>query len=293
MAWFRSEIQEGRKGESDRIPQSLLVTYITHIKPATCHRPCLPQHLFQLTFLCRRHSRCLCSRGSSAASLVPLLKMGPALCLPAPGAAAGDRDRRVKEPAAPTVPGEPSAPGHQASPCRVWLPLSPPPQQEQYQGVGLAFTGVSRPTPAGCLAAAPLGPQQALTTGPGFGPVAEESPRVWFFESGELLQGWSQDQGRDPRVKRGLKAKRVPSFLRSVRGTGVVPPSAAESPQPSQQPAGVGKPMEQPTLSSLTLATAPYSQVILVDQPFGEEFLHALIHAALSPFPSCGRAGST
>lgn len=24
--------------------------------------------------------------------------------------------------------------------------------------------------------------------------MAEASPRVWFFEHGELLQGWSQDQ---------------------------------------------------------------------------------------------------
>ena len=42
--------------------------------------------------------------------------------------------------------------------------------------------------------------------------------------------------------------------------------------------------MEQPTLSP-TLATAPYSQAILVDQPFGEEFLHALIHAGTEPIP--------
>ena len=42
--------------------------------------------------------------------------------------------------------------------------------------------------------------------------------------------------------------------------------------------------MEQPTLSP-TLANAPYSQAILVDQPFGEEFLHALIHASTEPIP--------
>ena len=42
--------------------------------------------------------------------------------------------------------------------------------------------------------------------------------------------------------------------------------------------------MEQPTLSP-TLANAPYSQAILVDQPFGEEFLHALIQASTEPIP--------
>lgn len=74
--------------------------------------------------------------------------------------------------------------------------------------------------------------------------------------------------GRGPRVERGfLKAKRVPSFFRSVRGTGVVPPSVAESsseaqlweqPEVNRKARGAAYPLPPP-------ATALHSQVILLD----------------------------
>lgn len=79
----------------------------------------------------------------------------------------------------------------------------------------------------------------------------------------------------------------MPSFFRSVRGTGMVPPSVAgsssvaqlwEQPAVSRKACGAAHPLP-------SLTTAPYSQVILLDQPFREEFLHALIHAGTEPIP--------
>lgn len=32
-------------------------------------------------------------------------------------------------------------------------------------------------------------------------------------------------------------------------------------------------------------ATEPHSQAILLDQPFGEEFLHTLVHSSSEPIP--------
>lgn len=94
--------------------------------------------------------------------------------------------------------------------------------------------------------------------------------------------------GRGPRVERGfLKAKRVPSFFRSVRGTGVEPPSVAGSSSGAQlweQPA-VRKKAHGAAHPLLPLVTAPHSQAILLDQPFGEEFLHTLVHTGTESIP--------
>lgn len=94
--------------------------------------------------------------------------------------------------------------------------------------------------------------------------------------------------GRDPRVERGfLKANRVPSFFLSVRGTGVVPPSLAESSSGTQlweQLAVSGK-ADRPSHLLPPHTTAPHSQAILLDQPFGEEFLHAFVHAGTESIP--------
>lgn len=66
-------------------------TATNHMSPAPSLCTCVPPN--SLASSCLQHSRCLCSCRSSAASLVPAVqRMGPALCLPAPGAAAGDRD---------------------------------------------------------------------------------------------------------------------------------------------------------------------------------------------------------
>lgn len=122
---------------------------------------------------------------------------------------------------------------------------------------------------------------------PGRAGGRNRSPSVVFRVRG-AAPGLVSRSGRGPRVERGfLKAKRVPSFFRSVRGTGVALPSLAGSSSGTQlweQPAVSGKahgtahPLPPPT-------TAPYSQAILLDQPFGEEFLHALVHAGTEPIP--------
>lgn len=163
--------QEGRKGESDRPVCQESPGHINHPHKASRMSPAsLPTASLanSLASSCLRHSHCFCSRRSSAASLVlAAQRMGPALCLPAPGAAAGDRDTQlVTEPAAPTVPGEPSlmvTRPHLVVPGTHCLLLL---SREQYQGVGLAFTGVSRATPAGWVwaAGAPLSPSRLLTT---------------------------------------------------------------------------------------------------------------------------------
>lgn len=122
---------------------------------------------------------------------------------------------------------------------------------------------------------------------PGRAGGRSKSPSVVFRERG-AAPGLVSRSGRDARVERGfLKAKRVPSFFRSVRGTGVVPPSAAGSSSGAQlwgQLAVSGK--AHGAFHSLPpLAIAPYSQAILMDQPFGEEFLHALVHTGTEPIP--------
>lgn len=190
--------QEGRKGESDRPVRSLLVTYITHIKPAMCYPPRSPQHPFPTHLL-------PLAVGTPAASahadplqhhLYSLLKGWGQLCVsPLQGPPLGTETLSGEGACCPHRSRGALAPGHQASPCRAWLPLSPPPQQGAVSG--------SRPCFHGCIEADSCGlglgcrypprPQQAPHHGQD-GPVAEASPRVWFFESGELLQGWSQDQ---------------------------------------------------------------------------------------------------
>lgn len=122
---------------------------------------------------------------------------------------------------------------------------------------------------------------------PGRAGGRSRSPSVVFRVRG-AAPGLVSSSGRGPRVERGfLKAKRVPSFFRSVRGTGVVPPSVAGSSSGAQlweQPAVSGKahgaphPLPPP-------ATAHHSQMILLDQPFGEEFLHTLIHTGTESIP--------
>lgn len=78
----------------------------------------------------------------------------------------------------------------------------------------------------------------------------------------------------------------MPSFFRSVRGTGVVPPSEAwsssgaqlwEQPARGEQEGPCSSPPAPPP------ATAPHSQAILLDQPFGEEFFHTFIHSGTEP----------
>lgn len=108
---------EGRMVESDDYFEGVVVelTDLCVMSPlVTCHPPtatsqmspapslhtCVPPN--SLASSCFPRSRCLCSRRSSAALLVPAVqRMGPARCLPVPGAAAGDRRARVRgEPAA-------------------------------------------------------------------------------------------------------------------------------------------------------------------------------------------------
>lgn len=122
---------------------------------------------------------------------------------------------------------------------------------------------------------------------PGRAGGRNRSPSVVFRVRG-AAPGLVSRSGRGPRVERGfLKAKRVPSFFRSVRGTGVAPPSLAgsssgtqlwEEPAVSGKAHGTSHPLPPPT-------TAPHSQAIMLDQPFGEEFLHALVHTGTEPIP--------
>lgn len=113
------------------------------------------------------------------------------------------------------------------------------------------------------------------------------SPNVVFRVRG-AAPGLVSTSGRGPRVERGfLKAKRVPSFFRSVRGTGVAPPSVAGSSSGAQlwgHPA-VSEKAHQASHPLPPPADAPHSQAILLDQPFREEFLHALVHAGTEPIP--------
>lgn len=122
---------------------------------------------------------------------------------------------------------------------------------------------------------------------PGRAGGRRRSPSV-VFRVREAAPGLVSRSGRGPRVERGfLKAKRVPSFFRSVRGTGVVPPSMAGSSSGAQL-------WEQPAVSRKAhgavhplppSATAPHSQAVLLDQPFREEFLHTLVHTGTEPIP--------
>lgn len=134
---------------------------------------------------------------------------------------------------------------------------------------------------------------------PGRAGGRNRSPSVAFRVRG-AAPGLVSRSGRGPRVERGfLKAKRVPSFFRSVRGTGVAPPSLAgsssgtqlwEQPAVSRKAHGTSHPLPPPR-------AAPHSQAILLDQPFGEEFLHTLVHAGTEPIPflrqSWGHLGDT
>lgn len=156
---------------TDLCVMSLLVTChpptaTSHMSAAPSLHTCVPPN--SLASSCFRHSRCLCSRRFSAASLVPAVqRMGPARCLPVPGAAAGDRRAQVRgECALPSAPAEPSAIAgphliRSSTQCRLLL-LS----RQQYHRVGLAFPSVARPAPAGRVraAAAPLSPTRLLTT---------------------------------------------------------------------------------------------------------------------------------
>lgn len=91
-------------------------------------------------------------------------------------------------------------PWHQASPCQVWHPTSPPPPQQ-------AAVSWSRPCFPGCSEAGssgqgqgcqcPLQPQQAPPRGQG-GLAAAVGPQAWFSECGQLPRGWSLDQAVGP-----------------------------------------------------------------------------------------------
>lgn len=103
---------------------------------------------------------------------------------------------------------------------------------------------------------------------PGRAGGRRRSPSV-VFRVREAAPGLVSRSGRGPRVERGfLKAKRVPSFFRSVRGTGVVPPSVAGSSSGAQR--------RSCWISLLEKNSSTPSST-----------------RALSPFPSCGRAGGT
>ena len=114
----------------------------------------------------------------------------------------------------------------------------------------------------------PSAPAAGSSPRPGRAGGRSKSPSVVFRERG-AAPGLVSRSGRDPRVERGfLNAKRVPSFLRSVRGTGVIPPSAAGSSSGAQRRSWWISLLEKN--SSTPSSTR-----------------------ALSPFPSCGRAGGT
>ena len=191
--------QEGRKGESDRPVRSLLVTYITHIKLAACHLPHFPQHPFPTHLLPLAFGTPTASAHTDPLQhhLYSLLKGWGQLCVsPLQGPPLGTETPSGERACCPNRSRGALAPGHQASPCRAWHPLSPPPQQGAVSG--------SMPCFRGCIEADSCGlglgcwcPPRPLQQAPHHGqdgPVVEASPRVWFFESGEPRQGWSQDQ---------------------------------------------------------------------------------------------------
>lgn len=215
MAWARAQTKRKEwlidhyfeeKGVelTDLYAMSLLVTYVTHRLPqATCHWPrhfalvSLQTHLFPLSF------------GTPAASahanplqhhLYPLLKGWGQLCLSSlQGPPLGTEMPEWGESPVPSVPQSPH-PCHQASPCQIWHPmLHPPPQQ--------GAVSLSRPCFPECSEAGfcgqgqgcwcPLQPHQAPPHGQD-GLVAAAGPQVWFFECGELPQGWSLNQAELP-----------------------------------------------------------------------------------------------